>query len=88
MKICHLIVALSVAGSATSITSLSFAQNAAGSAQGQVTLGNGSPAQALPPSRWRPPLGGGSIAIGPIGTALVASPAGRGLLAQIPGRPG
>ncbi len=51
MKICHLIVALSVAGSATSITSLSFAQNAAGSAQGQVTLGNGSPAQALPPSR-------------------------------------
>ncbi len=51
MKISHVIMALGVAGAATSMASLSFAQSATGSAQGQVTLGNGTPSQALPPSR-------------------------------------
>jgi hypothetical protein len=51
MKISKLILSLGVAAAATSMTALAHAQNASVTAQGQVTLGNGTPAQALPPSR-------------------------------------
>jgi len=51
MKISKLMLSLGVAAAATSMTALAHAQNASGTAQGQVTLGNGTLAQALPPSR-------------------------------------